>query len=472
VELRDFEAFGEPGAVVYLADCLDLMRLVPTGSVDAVFADPPYRLSTGGVTVKGGRLAPVDKGRWDRSLGSFERDHAFNVSWLREARRLLKPDGTVWVTGTHHVIFSIGFALQSMGFKIINVNHSEYKSATPWLQNLGLGTWWSAGRIGESMSHTTRQPDPLDTRYLKLVMGRLNGVPDQDIATELECGSAVHMYQRFSNDNYPVCAECGAAPINKEHACKSKRQWGPGTDERAELPAPSRASELFADLLRGLLASVADLEFRYENSQDGRIVGTDTLPGPVYFSRRCENKRTGKVVENWSEDQWHALCASHGQDPAVEGFWVEGGGLKRAAGAARHPAEPLTTLIGVYALAGGDMKLLLEALYPGTPGEQAREAIRKRVEGKKRPDKMDGLKAIAGQLAALVRGQTLTGAPSPGLTAVEHDAACYITMLREEKRSYEEILAKLSNHRTADGSKLSMADVHRLADLKLRYTGS
>ena len=120
MELRDLEAYGEPGAVVYLADCVELMRLMPAGSVDVIFADPPYRLSTGGVTVRSGRLAPVDKGGWDRSLGSFEKDHAFNVRWLREARRVLKPDGTLWVSGTHHIIFSLGFALQRLGFKIIN----------------------------------------------------------------------------------------------------------------------------------------------------------------------------------------------------------------------------------------------------------------------------------------------------------------------------------------------------------------
>ena len=120
MELRDLETFGEPGAVVYLADCLDLMRLIPAGSVDAVFADPPYRLSKGGVTVKNGRLESVDKGTWDRSLGSFERDHEFNERWLTEARRVLKPGGTIWVSGTHHVIFSIGFALQTLGFRIIN----------------------------------------------------------------------------------------------------------------------------------------------------------------------------------------------------------------------------------------------------------------------------------------------------------------------------------------------------------------
>jgi site-specific DNA-methyltransferase (adenine-specific) len=119
VELRDFQAFGEPGAIVYLADCVDLMKIIPSGSVDVVFADPPYRLSRGGVTVKSGRLAPVDKGAWDRSMG-FAGDHRFNVRWLKEACRILKPDGTIWVTGTHHIIFSLGFALQTMRFTIIN----------------------------------------------------------------------------------------------------------------------------------------------------------------------------------------------------------------------------------------------------------------------------------------------------------------------------------------------------------------
>lgn len=69
MKLRDLEAYGEPGAVVYLADCVELMRLMPAGSVDVIFADPPYRLSSGGVTVRSGRLVPVDKGSWDRSKG-------------------------------------------------------------------------------------------------------------------------------------------------------------------------------------------------------------------------------------------------------------------------------------------------------------------------------------------------------------------------------------------------------------------
>ena len=119
MDLRDFEAYGEPGAIVYLADCVDLMKVMPAASVDMIFADPPYRLSNGGIAVKNGRRVSVDKGAWDRSMG-FEEDHRFNVGWLREARRILKPDGSIWVTGTHHVIFSLGFALQSMKFKLIN----------------------------------------------------------------------------------------------------------------------------------------------------------------------------------------------------------------------------------------------------------------------------------------------------------------------------------------------------------------
>ena len=84
-----------------------------------VFADPPYFLSNGGWTCQGGRRISVDKGNWDRS-GGFQADHKFNLAWLRGCRRVLKPNGTLWVTGTHHNVFSVGFALQHLGFRILN----------------------------------------------------------------------------------------------------------------------------------------------------------------------------------------------------------------------------------------------------------------------------------------------------------------------------------------------------------------
>jgi site-specific DNA-methyltransferase (adenine-specific) len=125
--LHELRSYGEPGAMVYLTDCVERMRLMPAAYVDVVFADPPYLLSGGGVTVKSGRVTSMDKGDWDRSLGSFEKDQEWNVRWLREAWRVLKPNGTLWVSSTHHVIFSPGFALQILGFRIINDIRSEYK---------------------------------------------------------------------------------------------------------------------------------------------------------------------------------------------------------------------------------------------------------------------------------------------------------------------------------------------------------
>ncbi len=91
----------------------------PDGVFDAIFADPPYFLSNGGVTCKSGRMAKVDKGAWDKSRGA-ESNHDFNREWLSRCQRALKPDGSLWVSGTQHVIYSVGFALQQLGFKMLN----------------------------------------------------------------------------------------------------------------------------------------------------------------------------------------------------------------------------------------------------------------------------------------------------------------------------------------------------------------
>lgn len=100
-------------------NCIEVMRSFPEESVDLIFADPPYNLSNGGITCHAGRMVSVDKGEWDRSNG-FEKDHEFNLSWLKECKRLLKPHATIFISGTYHVIYSVGFALQELGFKILN----------------------------------------------------------------------------------------------------------------------------------------------------------------------------------------------------------------------------------------------------------------------------------------------------------------------------------------------------------------
>ncbi|QIF06189.1 site-specific DNA-methyltransferase [Roseimicrobium sp. ORNL1] len=93
--------------------------LHPNGVFDTIFADPPYFLSNGGMTCKNGRMVKVDKGDWDKSRGA-ELNHEFNLAWLEWCQKALKPDGTIWVSGTHHVIFSVGYAMQQLGFKILN----------------------------------------------------------------------------------------------------------------------------------------------------------------------------------------------------------------------------------------------------------------------------------------------------------------------------------------------------------------
>ena len=91
----------------------------PDGNFDMIFADPPYFLSNGGITCHAGRMVKVDKGGWDKSRGP-ELNHEFNTEWLKRCQRVLRPNGTIWVTGTSHVIFSVGYAMQQLGFKILN----------------------------------------------------------------------------------------------------------------------------------------------------------------------------------------------------------------------------------------------------------------------------------------------------------------------------------------------------------------
>ncbi|MGF1483101.1 MAG: DNA-methyltransferase [Opitutales bacterium] len=117
-------AFVSTASVQIEGDCFEAMEGAArdadlAGSVDCVFADPPYFLSNDGVTCQNGRMVSVNKGRWDTSKGALE-NHAFNRRWLELCQRLLKPDGTLWVSGTHHVIYSVGFALQELGFKLLN----------------------------------------------------------------------------------------------------------------------------------------------------------------------------------------------------------------------------------------------------------------------------------------------------------------------------------------------------------------
>lgn len=104
---------------VIKGDCVDTLSKFSFG-FDMVFADPPYFLSGGGISYQSGQIVCVDKGEWDKPLTGEEMD-AFNLRWLAACREHMKEEATIWISGTHHNIFSVQQQLLKLGFKILNV---------------------------------------------------------------------------------------------------------------------------------------------------------------------------------------------------------------------------------------------------------------------------------------------------------------------------------------------------------------
>ena len=101
-------------------DCFEELAKIKSKTVDMVFADPPYFLSTkNGISCSGGKMVSVKKGDWDNQL-SLEEKHKFNKEWIKECYRVLKDNGSIWISGTFHNIYSIGMALEEEGFQIVN----------------------------------------------------------------------------------------------------------------------------------------------------------------------------------------------------------------------------------------------------------------------------------------------------------------------------------------------------------------
>ncbi|HXN87218.1 MAG TPA: site-specific DNA-methyltransferase, partial [Candidatus Binataceae bacterium] len=106
--------------ILYHGNAIDLLvRIVPLQSIDLIFADPPYFLSNDGVTCQSGKMVSVNKGGWDR-LQTIRQMHEFNHRWLKACASTMHPNGVIWVSGTRHGIYSVGFAMQELGFKLLN----------------------------------------------------------------------------------------------------------------------------------------------------------------------------------------------------------------------------------------------------------------------------------------------------------------------------------------------------------------
>jgi modification methylase len=105
---------------ILIGDCIEQLRTLPDASVDLVFADPPYNLQLGGELLRpdNSKVDAVDDD-WDQ-FESFAAYDRFTREWLAECRRVLKPDGAIWVIGSYHNVFRLGSALQDLGYWVLN----------------------------------------------------------------------------------------------------------------------------------------------------------------------------------------------------------------------------------------------------------------------------------------------------------------------------------------------------------------
>lgn len=108
-----------PDFRILQGDCMERLKEIEDNSIDAIFADPPYFLSNGGISVQSGKQVCVDKGEWDKG-GTPEYIYEFNRKWLELCRPKLKDNGTIWISGTHHNIHVVMRCLQELGYKVLN----------------------------------------------------------------------------------------------------------------------------------------------------------------------------------------------------------------------------------------------------------------------------------------------------------------------------------------------------------------
>ncbi|MCK4370698.1 MAG: site-specific DNA-methyltransferase [Candidatus Lokiarchaeota archaeon] len=111
--------FDEKNFILYHGDALDILNQFESNKFDLIYVDPPYFLSNDGITCSSGKMVSVNKGDWDRSKG-FEEDINFIDSWLKACKRVLKENGSIWVSGTLHNIYKVGYLLEKNDYDIIN----------------------------------------------------------------------------------------------------------------------------------------------------------------------------------------------------------------------------------------------------------------------------------------------------------------------------------------------------------------
>lgn len=106
--------------MLYNGDCIEILKTLKNNSIDLIFADPPYFLSNGGKSIHSGKIVSVNKGDWDDKT-KYNNHLEFTKQWISECYRVLKYNGSIWISGTMHNIFDVKKYLDELGFKIINI---------------------------------------------------------------------------------------------------------------------------------------------------------------------------------------------------------------------------------------------------------------------------------------------------------------------------------------------------------------
>ena len=290
------------------------------------------------------------------------------------------------------------------------------------------------------------------------------GYSDEEIARKLHFDSVEDMRAQLRRWGLPDWLVGGELQISlpKDKVRKKSTPRSRSLSPAKELPPAGNATPLFRERLEALLES-SELLRHMDTGLYGRyFVRTNVETAPVFYPR-----------ERYSKGEWHKLCKQYNLDPNAKGFWDTNVLIKLPGGATRSPSEIEATLISVYALAGGRMDLLLEALHPDSPSVRAEtwEEIRQYVEGSKADgDKRDGLKVLARHLATWVRGSEVRSGRPAGLSEADHAFACRITHYRKRGFTDEEIARKESHRKKEDGASYSAEDITELGDLGLSWS--
>jgi len=110
--------YENAGCKFFKGDSTKDLTSLPERKFDLIYADPPYFLSTGGVTCRSGKPASNTKGEWDKYDG-YDEINEFNSSWILQVKNILRKSGSLWISGTYHNIYSVGYILKTNGFWIV-----------------------------------------------------------------------------------------------------------------------------------------------------------------------------------------------------------------------------------------------------------------------------------------------------------------------------------------------------------------